>query len=400
MPAIGDLLAGRYRIDARLGAGGMATVWRARDLRLERDVAVKVLLPNLAGDPALAARFDREARALAAISDAHVVAIFDVVEGTQGSEPFLVMELCPDGSLGDRLADGASIAPEVALPVLADAAAGLAALHARGMVHRDVTPRNVLLVGGSAKLGDFGLARIEDSSTTPGVGLTATGAAVGTLGFLAPEILDGRTATPASDVYGLGAVAYRTLTGMLPRPAGSIAELVAARSRAVAPIGTLVPSLPAAAASAIDRALDADSARRPTAVDLARTFRPAASTPTDERTTLDAGRMAAIPAAPGWVRPPATPSPPPPAERASADVQPGASPPPSRPEPPAPSPPRRADAVPPSPFPGKRRRGRKPLPEAGPDYHGPGFWSGELIAIVVVVVVIIALVILFGGRPG
>ncbi len=269
MLAIGDLLAGRYRIDARLGAGGMATVWRARDLRLERDVAVKVLLPNLAGDPALAARFDREARALAAISDAHVVAIFDVVEGSQGSEPFLVMELCPDGSLGDRLADEASIAPEIALPLLADAASGLAALHARGMVHRDVTPRNVLLVGGSAKLGDFGLVRPEDTSTMPGGGLTATGAAVGTLGYLAPEILDGRTATPASDVYGLGTVAFRSLTGALPHPARSIAELVAARSRAVAPIGTLVPGLPAAAATAIDRALDAEPVRRPTAAELA-----------------------------------------------------------------------------------------------------------------------------------
>jgi serine/threonine protein kinase len=398
MPAIGDLLAGRYRIDARLGAGGMATVWRARDLRLERDVAVKVLLPNLAGDPALTARFDREARALAAISDAHVVAIFDVVEGSQGSEPFLVMELCPDGSLGDRLADGASIAPAFARPILANAATGLAALHARGMVHRDVTPRNVLLVGGSAKLGDFGLARPEDASTTPGGGLTATGAAVGTLGYLAPEILDGRTATPASDVYGLGAVAFRALTGALPRPAGSIAELVAAGSRVVAPIGTLVPGLAAAAATAIDRALDAEPARRPTAAELALAFRPTGSTPADERTTLDAWRMAATAAAPGSARPPAAPSPPSSPERTSFDVQPGASQPPHlRPEPPAPPPPSRPDAIPQSSSPGKRRRGQRPLPEAGPDYHGPGFWSGELIAITTTLIAIIALVILLGG---
>ena len=175
MPAIGDVLAGRYRIDARLGAGGMATVWRARDLRLERDVAVKVLLPNLAGDPALAARFDREARALAAVNDPHVVGIHDVVEGTPGTEPFLVMELCPDGSLGDRLADGAALPGAVALPLLADAAAGLAALHARGLVHRDVTPRNILLAGATARLGDFGLARVEGATTPAGAGLTPAG---------------------------------------------------------------------------------------------------------------------------------------------------------------------------------------------------------------------------------
>src|SRR5450759_928325 len=102
MLAVGDLLAGRYRVDARLGAGGMGSVWRAHDLRLDRDVALKVLLPSVAGDPVLAQRFDREAHALAAVTSPHVIAIYDVVTGA-GGDPFLVMELCPDGSLGDRL---------------------------------------------------------------------------------------------------------------------------------------------------------------------------------------------------------------------------------------------------------------------------------------------------------
>jgi serine/threonine-protein kinase len=351
MPAVGEVLAGRYRIDARLGAGGMATVWKARDLRLERDVAVKVLLPNLAGDPALAARFDREARTLAALSHPHVVGIHDVSEGGPGGEPFIVMELCRDGSLGDRLAGDVALTPTVALPILAGAATGLAALHARGIVHRDVTPRNILLADGTSRLGDLGLARAEGMVTPPGGGLTATGTAVGTVGYLAPELLDGRSATPASDVYGLGAVAYRTLTGSLPRPAGSIADLVAARNRPVAPLAGAVVGLPAVVSAAVDRALDPDPARRPTAGDLASAL--GAAVPPellpDERTATDL--------------------------RSGAPVRPPI---------------------------GKKRRGprARALPGASVGYHGPGFWSGEAVAVIGVVIVIIVVVVLLGGRPG
>jgi len=379
MPALGDVLAGRYRIDARLGAGGMATAWRARDLRLERDVAVKVLLPNLAGDPALAARFDREARALAKLSDPHVVGIHDVVEGAAGTEPFLVMELCPDGSLGDRLADGAALPVALALPLLADAAAGLAALHAHGMVHRDVTPRNILLVGATAKLGDLGLARVEDAPTPPGARLTPTGSAVGTLGYLAPEILDGRPASPAADVYGLGAVAYRTLTGALPRPAGSIAELVAARERPVRSLVEAAPAVPSEAAIAIERALDPDPRRRPTAAVLAAALAGAAGggegpslgasrdssagrrDAADERTALDVRRPAAPPAATAPA--PATPAP-------SADQ------------------------------PHRGGREPRPLPDASPRYHGPGLWSGEAVAVIAIAIGLVLLVLVLGGRPG
>ncbi len=370
MPAIGDVLAGRYRIDARLGAGGMATVWRARDLRLERDVAVKVLLPNLAGDPAFAARFDREAGALAAVNDPHVVAIHDVVPASNGTEPFLVMELCPGGSLGDRLVAGRALPTSDALPLLADAGAGLAALHAAGIVHRDVTPRNVLLAGGAARLGDLGLARPEVATTTPVDGHTAAGTAVGTLGYLAPEILDGRTATPASDVYGLGAVAYRTLTGMLPHPAGSLAELVAARERPVVAVGGLVPGLPDAVAAAIMRALDADPAARPTAAEMARVLRDPVRSSADEQTALD---IRHAPASSPAATPPVLPT--------GSDAG-------------------TVDRPPQSP--GKRRRGRgdrKSLPKASTGYHGPGLWSGELVAIVVIALAIVVFLILLGGRP-
>ena len=269
MLAVGDLLAGRYRVDARLGAGGMGSVWRAHDLRLDRDVAVKVLMPSVAGDPVLAERFDREARALAAVTSPHVIAIHDVVTGA-GGDPFLVMELCPDGSLGDRLDAAGSLPVAEALWLLADAAEGLVALHARGILHRDVTPRNVLLSGGRAKLGDLGLARASATDERPPLSdLTAAGTTVGTLAYLAPELLEGEPPDAASDVYGLGAVAYRTLTGVLPHSAGSVAELVTARMRPVAPLGEHVPGVGPALASLVARALDVRPAARPTAAELA-----------------------------------------------------------------------------------------------------------------------------------
>jgi len=269
MLAVGDLLAGRYRVDARLGAGGMGSVWRAHDLRLDRDVAVKVLMPSVAGDPVLAERFDREARALAAVTSPHVIAIHDVVTGA-GGDPFLVMELCPDGSLGDRLDAAGSLPVAEALRLLADAAEGLVALHARGILHRDVTPRNVLLSGGRAKLGDLGLARASATDERPPLSdLTAAGTTVGTLAYLAPELLEGEPPDAASDVYGLGAVAYRTLTGVLPHSAGSVAELVTARMRPVAPLGEHVPGVGPALASLVARALDVRPAARPTAAELA-----------------------------------------------------------------------------------------------------------------------------------
>ena len=273
MPAIGDLLADRYRIDARLGAGGMGTVWRAHDLRLHRDVAVKVLAPSFAGDPVLTERFDREARALAAVASPHVIAIYDVVT-TPGSDPFLVMELCPDGSLGDRLDAAGSLPVAVGLPLLADAADGLVALHARGILHRDVTPRNVLLSGGHAKLGDLGLARdggaIERVAATE---LTAAGTTVGTLAYLAPELLEGQPPSAASDIYGLGAVAYRTLAGVLPHAAGSVAELVTARRTPVVPLGERLPGVAPALASLVGQALDVRPGGRPSAATLAASLR-------------------------------------------------------------------------------------------------------------------------------
>src|SRR5438552_4059610 len=134
MPAVGEVLGDRYEIEAPLGAGGMATVYRARDRRLDRDVAIKVLLPNLALDPVLARRFDREARTLASINHPSIVAIYDVEPGdpAQGREPFFVMELCGGGSLGDLLAEDGPLPPSDLVPIVVNVAAGLATLHDRG----------------------------------------------------------------------------------------------------------------------------------------------------------------------------------------------------------------------------------------------------------------------------
>jgi serine/threonine protein kinase len=269
MPAPGAVLAGRYRIIAPLGSGGMATVQRARDERLERDVAVKVLLPNHAGDPVLATRFEREARSLAAAAHPGVVAVYDVDPGdpAAGIEPFFVMELCSGGSLADRLAGGRRLSPDDLIPILISVADGLAGLHARGVVHRDVKPSNILLAPTRAKLADFGLARSDDPAESSD--LTAPGTAVGTMAYLAPDVLAGGIAGPAGDVYALGVAAFAGLTGSMPRQASSIAELVAAGGQPVPLVSSIAPDLGTAFDQPVGAALDADPANRPDALSLA-----------------------------------------------------------------------------------------------------------------------------------
>jgi serine/threonine-protein kinase len=268
MPASGDLLADRYRILAPLGAGGMATVYRAHDERLGREVAVKVLLPNLAGDPVLATRFEREARTLAAAAHPGVVSIFDVDAGdpSSGREPFFVMELCPGGSLADRLVDGQRVSPDELIPTLVSIADGLADLHARGVTHRDVKPSNILFAADRAKLADFGLARADADELDD---LTSPGTAVGTIAYLAPEVLVGETAGSAADIYALGVAGYVGLTGTNPRPATSLTELVATAGETPPTVSMTAPDLGQAFDNPIAAALDPDPARRPDALDFA-----------------------------------------------------------------------------------------------------------------------------------
>jgi len=231
-------------------------------VRLGREVAVKILLPNLSADPATAARFDREARSLAMAAHPNVVAVFDVEPGDPqgGREPFYVMEMCDGGSLADRLAATQRLPPAELAPIVAAVAEGLADLHRRGMVHRDVKPHNILFCDGRPKLADFGLARTDGEGLDA---LTATGTTIGTLAYLAPELLAGRTATPASDVYALAVVAFQALTGRLPRPAGSVTEVVESRSAPAATVSEAAPGLGGGFDAVLAPALAPDPAARP-----------------------------------------------------------------------------------------------------------------------------------------
>jgi eukaryotic-like serine/threonine-protein kinase len=264
MPAVGDLLAGRYRIDGVLGAGGMASVYLATDLRLERQVAVKVLLPNLARDPSLAERFDREARILASVTHPSIAEVFDVERGdpATGREPFYVMELCDGGSLADRIATFGPMDPGALVPLIVVVAAALGELHRRGLVHRDVKPANILFTGGRPKLADFGLAT---SGNRPGYdALTEPGTAIGTPSYMAPELVSGGGATVASDVYALAATTFHGLTGRAPRAADTLSGLATTMTEEIPDVSTVSPRLGAAFDPIVAAALAEDPSARPT----------------------------------------------------------------------------------------------------------------------------------------
>ncbi|MFJ8633959.1 serine/threonine-protein kinase [Streptomyces sp. NPDC093568] len=205
------LIAGRYRLSESIGRGGMGEVWRAYDEMLARQVAVKLLLPQ-DSDPTATSRFRLEAQTAARIDHPNVVGVRDF--GEHDNQLYLVMELVEGDSLAHLLTvSGAQPAERVAR-IAAQAAAGLAAAHRQGIVHRDIKPGNLLLdADGTLKIGDFGIARFMDD---PGAALTATGQIVGTSLYLAPERALGRPAGPASDVYALGCVLYQLLTGRPP----------------------------------------------------------------------------------------------------------------------------------------------------------------------------------------
>lgn len=196
-PGNDPVIDGRYRLLRRLGSGGMAVVWAARDKRLGRDVAVKILSDVLAADADYRRRFEREARVAARLSHPGLVAIYDF--GAQSGRPYLVMELVRGDTLAKRIAAGR--AGELDLVVVARELLGaLAHIHAAGVVHRDVKPANVLIgPDGRARLTDFGIARPKDATA-----LTETGRVIGTRAYMAPELQRGESATPRSDLYALG----------------------------------------------------------------------------------------------------------------------------------------------------------------------------------------------------
>lgn len=244
------LIGGRYEIAQLLGHGGMATVHRARDTQLGRDVALKLMRPDLADDPVFGARFVTEARSAASISHPNVVTVLDF--GTGGPGPYIVMELVEGGDLAAILRRKGRLSAPRAASVAAGVASALAAAHAKGIVHRDVKPGNILLTAdGDARVADFGIARATGEGS-----LTATGTSLGSVDYFSPEQARGEPAEAASDIYALGVVLYEMLTGARPFTGEGPYAVAVARIDAPAPDPRVVrPRVPKALSAIVQRAM-------------------------------------------------------------------------------------------------------------------------------------------------
>ena len=252
-------VAGRYRLDGRLGAGGMSTVFRATDTVLERSIAVKLLAEHLAEDEAFVARFRREALAAARLQHPNVVQVFDSGEDAESHRHFIVMELVDGPSCADLLRDDKLLEIEDTVRYVVDACHGLDYAHRAGVVHRDVKPGNLLVSSDSdsVKLADFGIAKAAEQT-----GITQVGSVLGTAAYLSPEQARGEEAGPPSDVYSLGVCAYQFLAGRLPHEYGSLTELALKQQNdAVEPILAHRPEVP----PALDDAIRICLARQPDA---------------------------------------------------------------------------------------------------------------------------------------
>ncbi len=218
-PLVGQLLDSRYRIEGRIAVGGMATVYRAVDTRLDRVLALKVMHPTLAADASFVDRFIREAKSVARLSHPNVVGVFD--QGTDGSYVYLAMEYVAGCTLRDVLRERGALQPRAALDILEPVLAALGAAHRAGFVHRDMKPENVLIGDdGRVKVADFGLVRAVDTVTN------TTGTVLGTVSYLAPEQIEHGTADTRVDVYACGVVLYEMLTGAKPHSGDSPAQVL------------------------------------------------------------------------------------------------------------------------------------------------------------------------------
>jgi len=267
-------LAGRYRLDRRLGRGGMGKVYAATDGALGRRVAVKVIRDEWVLSDAAVQRFRREARAVAGFAHPNVVTVYDYgVEA--GAPPFLVMELLEGVTLREEMAKSTRLGPVKTLDVLRGVCSAVGAAHRRQLVHRDLKPENIFLTaggnGGTVKILDFGVAKLlssgDDAAESEGAFETETGVLIGTVGYLSPEQLLGERPAVSWDLWTLAVVAYESVTGALPFPASSRETW---RQSVLAgyytPLGQHLADPPARWADFFDRCFAADRARRPPSV--------------------------------------------------------------------------------------------------------------------------------------
>ncbi len=256
---IGRLISGRYRLIAPLGEGGMATIWRAIDEQLDREVAVKLLRPQFSADPGFAARFKQEARSAGGLSHPNIVGVYDY--GTDGADgdQYIVMELIEGNDLSTILRDRGSLSTTDAVRVAIGVAAALEVAHRKGIVHRDVKPGNILITdAGDVKVTDFGIARAVSEAS-----MTVTGTTLGSVHYFSPEQARGDEVTGASDVYALAIVLFEMLTGRRPFEGDSAAAVALKRLTEDAPTPTAVGHpLPPGLEAILMRALSRDPAER------------------------------------------------------------------------------------------------------------------------------------------
>ncbi|MFL5861661.1 MAG: protein kinase domain-containing protein, partial [Solirubrobacteraceae bacterium] len=264
-------IAGRYRIEGRLGVGGMSTVHLAFDNRLERYVALKLLAEHLADDPTFVSRFRREALAAARLVHPNIVQVFDFGFDSGHHQHFIVMEHVSGNSCAELLRDHGHLPVSQSIDIVTQACRGLDYAHRNGVVHRDVKPGNLLVSDSDVvKLADFGIARATDQSS-----ITQVGSVLGTAAYLSPEQARGDEAGPQADLYSLGVVTYQLISGRLPYEASSLSELALKQQReSPIPLEELSPQVPAALARAVALALAIDPRDRPAdAMELAEMLR-------------------------------------------------------------------------------------------------------------------------------
>ncbi len=252
-------IGGRYRLEGRLGYGGMSTVHLALDLRLERQVAVKLLAEHLAEDPTFISRFQREAQAAARLVHPNIVQVFDSGQDESTGQYYIVMEYIEGQSCAEILRDDGWVEVDEAIAIIDQACEGLHYAHRHGVVHRDVKPGNLLRAReGEVKLADFGIAKATEQSS-----ITQVGSVLGTAAYLAPEQARGEEAGPRADLYALGVVTYQMISGRLPYEANSLTELALKQQQEEPPLlDTLVAAVTPQLAEAVAISLALDPQER------------------------------------------------------------------------------------------------------------------------------------------